>query len=172
MMGLVTTEDVEVALLRPLSDAELEYTVGLCDAATTLLRSRMPDIDARIASYAVSPTAARAVDPALVALVLADVVRRYLVNPKGLWSTTETTGPYSVSETFPGARGGTAAADVSGLAVTAADIAKINGVGRSSIRSLQLSPTQSMQPRSTWLPGEVQVDPVTGEPLDGYWNNG
>jgi hypothetical protein len=64
-----TTDDV-AAIWRPLSDAEETTATVLVEVASTIVRERFPNIDARLAAGTLSPTLARQ--------VVAGMVRRYL----------------------------------------------------------------------------------------------
>lgn len=97
---LTFPEDVETALLRPLTDLELTYIDGLIAQASSLLRTRVPALDALIARYAADPTDLGAVSSDTVAAVLAGVVKKYLTNPGGLASETQTEGPFSKSTAY------------------------------------------------------------------------
>lgn len=100
MEPLTTQPDVEAALLRPLTATEQNYILGLIAQASALLRLTAPSIDDRLARYALDPTDRTAVSPDAVSAVLAGVVKKYLVNPTGIASTTETTGPFSRSTSY------------------------------------------------------------------------
>ncbi len=141
MDPLVEASDVEVSLLRPLTDTEETFIVGLCDQASALLRQVRRDIDDRVARFVVNPTDPNGCDPQSVAAMLAAVIKRSLVNPKGLWSTSETDGDYSYSETYPGARSGGDSGTAGDLTITASDLAKIDRAGfayRAPIRGTQV----------------------------------
>lgn len=92
--------DVATALLRPLTDTELVYVPGLLAQASDLLRTAAPSIDNRIAWYTQDPTNPAGVSRGTVATVIAGAVKRYMTNPRGLVSETETTGPYSTSHSY------------------------------------------------------------------------
>lgn len=122
---LVDQPSVEAALLRPLTAAESPYIDALCDQASNLLRARMPTVDTRIVLPATDP---RAIDPSAVSAMLAGVIKRYLVNPTGATSMSRTRGPFSETDGF-GARPASAGGGAIGeMAVTDADIAKIEYV--------------------------------------------
>lgn len=97
---LATPDDVETALLRPLTDTEQTYIDGLISQAQALLRLRVPSIDDRIARYEADATDLSAVSPDAVAAVLAGVVKRYLVNPEGAVSISQGVGPYSTAKSY------------------------------------------------------------------------
>lgn len=122
---LTSSDAVAAALLRPLTDVEATYMPALIADVSGQLRNRLRSIDDRIAAFGVSATDPAGVDPAVVTGVLARVIKRVLVNPRGLWSATDATGPFSRSETFPGARGGSDAAATLGAVVTRADVDEI-----------------------------------------------
>ena len=76
--------------------------------------------------------------------MLAGVIKRTLDNPRGLWSRSESTGPYSESETYPGVRGGESAGEAPGLVITPSDLAKLNP-------SRAFSPGSTIQtPQTRW----------------------
>lgn len=69
--------------------------------ATQKLRAACPfDIDARIAAYGVDPSDPGALDPVVVADRIALIVKRFLINPDGVASTSQAAGPFSQSRTF------------------------------------------------------------------------
>ncbi len=117
MANLVQDTDVEAALLRPLTDAESTYIAALIDQAEGLLRARIPDIDARIAARGTGDP--KAIDPAVVAAVLAQVIARFLRSPDGAISVSQTAGPYSTTRSLQ------ANASPGLLTITDADIAAI-----------------------------------------------
>jgi len=108
---------------RPLSDAEVTRATNLIEKASDRLRQKCPfDIDARMALYTSSPEDITALNPSIVADVVVGIVKRAMVNPNGLFSETETNGPFSHSQTFVG-RYDKTATDVRGtLQVTESDI--------------------------------------------------
>lgn len=118
---LVEQRDVEAALLRPLTAAESPYIDDLCDQASTLLRTRMPTIDARIA---LPDDDSRRVDPAVVTATLAGVIKRYMSNPTGATSVSRGRGPFQESQGFTTRPSGSSADGE--LAVTDSDLAKID----------------------------------------------
>lgn len=97
---LVTQGDVEAALLRPLTDTEKPYIATLISQASSRLRGRIRNLDDRIAAYEADTAAVGGIDPDRVASVLAGVLKRYMVNPEGAASRSETTGPESASVSF------------------------------------------------------------------------
>jgi hypothetical protein len=165
--NLVNDFNVEVALLRPLSDSEAPFVRQLCGVASTLLRAEIPTVDARIAAFKADATSPTGIDPGLVAVVLGEVIKRHLDNPKRLSSVSKSAGPFSTTESYPAPRDGSA---VTGLEVTKADVARIVGSTRSTgVRSIYPKLTPAMQPRSGWWNGQlVELDPITGEPVDPY----
>jgi hypothetical protein len=122
---LTSSGAVQAALLRPLTVDEAAIIDGVIDLASTKLRGKLPTVDDRIAAWSQSPRPATALDPELVAAVLAGVIKRALLNPKGLWSTSETDGDYSISETYPAARGGADVDNAGGITITDADLAEL-----------------------------------------------
>jgi hypothetical protein len=164
--NLVNDFNVEVALLRPLSDSEAPFVRQLCGVASTLLRAEIPTVDARIAAFRADATSPTGIDPGLVAVVLGEVIKRYLDNPKRLSSVSKSAGPFSTTESYSVPRDGSD----TGLTVTKADVARIVGSTRSTgVRSIYPKLTPAMQPRSGWWNGQlVELDPITGEPVDPY----
>lgn len=167
MANLVNDFNVEVALLRPLSASEAPFVGQMCKSASTLLRAEIPTVDARIESFRADSADPNGINPELVAVVLGDVIKRYLDNPKRLSSISKSAGPFSQTESFPTPRGD---GSVAGLEVTKADISRIVGSARSAgIKTVHPKLTQAMQPRSGWWNDQfVELDPITGEPVDPY----
>lgn len=89
-------QDVE-ALWRPLASDEQVRVATLIGMATAQLRQRRPTVDDRLRLPAGDPLA---LDPVLVAEVVATAVKDYLINPGGVTSSTQTVGPYSKSDSF------------------------------------------------------------------------
>lgn len=119
--AFAVSSDVETALLRPLTTTEENYVPGLLDQASALLRTAAPSIDDRIARYAADPTDPTGVDPLAVATVVAGAVKRYMVNPTGLFSESKNMGPFSTSRTYKSRYDKSARSD--DLAITADDLA-------------------------------------------------
>lgn len=141
--AFATSDDVAAALLRPLTEQESQYVAQLLISASALLRNASPALDSRIALYESDPTTPRAVDPDVVAAVAAGIVKRYLVNPKGLASTTEGVGPYSHGETYALR----AEADVRGvMQVTAEDLATLTP-NRRRLRAGSIRTRPGLAPR-------------------------
>lgn len=103
MDALATPQDVEDAGF-PV-EGQSTRVVLLIGRASALVRAAFPTVDERVA--------AGSLDGGLVASVVADMVRRVLVNPEGFRQTSETVGPFS--------RSGTYADEFQGLALTDAD---------------------------------------------------
>lgn len=127
MTALVTDDDVTAALLRPLTTTEQAYIDGLIGQSEAKLRARVPNIDDDIALWASGSRTPPAVSAAAVSAMLAQVIKRVLTNPRGLWSSTDTTGPLSHSETYPATRGGAGdSTELPGrLTITDADLAEL-----------------------------------------------
>lgn len=86
---------------RPLSTSETEQVENLIVKASALLRAKVPfDVDERLGLFTTDPTNVDALDPVVVASVVAGIVKRVMVNRDSVVSKTETTGPYSQSQTF------------------------------------------------------------------------
>lgn len=75
MASYATSADVQ-AVWRPLTDSEIEIVDAQLAFASTIIRSQVPTVDARIA--------AGTLDEALVAGVAVAMVRRFMVNPDGI----------------------------------------------------------------------------------------
>lgn len=103
--------DVE-ARWRPLTSAETTVAETLVVDASALIRARFPGIDSQVTSGAV--------DPAVLTMVVAGMVKRALVAPEdGVTQQSETTGPFSQSQTF--------ANPMRNVFLTAADLTLIIG---------------------------------------------
>jgi hypothetical protein len=112
---LTTQAAVSAKLLRPLTDGEDAVMDALIAEASALLRWARPSIDEDLARW---PTAG--IDPDVVTAMLASVIKRLLINPNGLVSSSETEGDYSISENY-----GTVTSTTGDLQITAADLAKL-----------------------------------------------
>lgn len=114
------------SIWRPLTAAEEDQVADLIDKASAKLRQACPfDIDQRIALYATAPTALTALNPIVVADVVATIVKRFLVNREGFASISEGVGPYSRSGTFVN-RYDKSGSDVRGaIQVTPSDIEQL-----------------------------------------------
>jgi hypothetical protein len=88
---LATPADVLARWLTANPPSETTVEAWLADAAT-LLRWEIPDLDARIADGRLPIER--------VVMVQVAMVLRVLRNPDGAWSTSQTTGPFSVSTSF------------------------------------------------------------------------
>lgn len=118
--ALVTQDDVETALVRPLTSSEQNFITPLCNTASVQLRALLPSVDARIADYNTDPSTPDAINPALVSSVLGTVIAQAFRNPEGLTSLAKTTGPYSVQKSY-----GATDSNPVGVNVTVADVARI-----------------------------------------------
>lgn len=92
MTSLATTQDLEDIWRLSTGGPETALWQRLLDKASALLRVKVPDIDLQISDGGL--------DPLVVATVVAQVVKRYVVNPDGVSTTAETVGPYSKSSSF------------------------------------------------------------------------
>jgi hypothetical protein len=120
---LTTHDAIEAKLLRPLTSNELRYMDELMDQASSLLRTAMPTVDARMAAWTDQPRPRNAVDPLVVTSVLASVIKRYLANPLGAASSSDAQGPFSHTTTF--ASYGKNVGGTGELTVTTDDLAQI-----------------------------------------------
>lgn len=125
---LVERSDVETALVRPLTTKESPYIDNLCSQASAKLRTALPGVDARINLFTTDPTTPTGLDPEVVSVMLAEVIKRVLTNPQGLYSGTTSSGPFSSSRTFASSRSATG--PVTGLRITAVDLAELDPVIR------------------------------------------
>lgn len=96
---LATTADLE-DMWRPLASSEYQRASRLLTKASSLLRQKLPAVDARMARFAVDPTDLGGLDPSAVATVVATIVKRFLSNIQGVAS--EGAGPYHVSYAIRG----------------------------------------------------------------------
>lgn len=97
---LASWSDVETVLLRPLTTNESAYIDDLIGQASALLRTAVPSVDQRIANNNADPTDLTSVSAETVAAVVAGAVKRYMVNPTGIASNTQTVGPFSESTSY------------------------------------------------------------------------
>lgn len=142
--GLTSKSAVQAAMPhRPLTQLELDLLPDLIGQVSARLRHRRPDVDDLIEAWSASPRPSNAVNPDVVASVLAERLTRKLNNPKGLWSQSDssTDGPYSDShsETYPGQRGGDGADAVGGIEVTDSDLRQIFRRGRARRGTIHLA---------------------------------
>jgi hypothetical protein len=84
-MAYATPEDVEARLGRPLDEWETQVVSTRLNDAELILRSRIPDLDERVADGRILEAA--------VVMVEAEMVMRLVRNPEGY--TAETDGNYS-----------------------------------------------------------------------------
>jgi hypothetical protein len=97
---------------RPLTSAEQTVAETLLFDASMLIRARFPGIDDQIA--------AGGVDPDVVAMVVAGMVKRAMIAPAdGLSQQSESVGPYSHSQSYANPLGN--------VFLTAADVTLILG---------------------------------------------
>jgi hypothetical protein len=96
---LAHPSDVE-DVWRPIADDERPRIFSLIAKASALLRQIVPAVDDRIGLFATDPTSPRALDPVLVADVVATAVKNFINNPDGVATKTESVGPYSQSVSF------------------------------------------------------------------------
>lgn len=104
--------DDVAARWRPLTPNEAFVAETLVADASALIRARFPGIDSQVTSGAI--------DPDVLTLVVAGMVKRALVSPSdGVASATQTAGPYSQGQTFANPLGN--------VFLTAADMTLILG---------------------------------------------
>jgi hypothetical protein len=121
--ALVSQSDVEAALLRPLTELEAAYIDWQLDAASTKLRTKRRVIDTQIAKFNDNPDDPEGVDPAAVAAMLAEVIKRYMANPDGASSKSETVGPFAHTSAYTA---GKAVAGTGQLIITDEDLAQLS----------------------------------------------
>lgn len=109
-----THTDVE-ARWRPLSSSEILVADTLLVDASSIIRERWTDVDARIASGALSADT-------LIRIVSQMVKRAMIVgDSEGLESQSQTAGPFGINQTYSNPNGN--------LYLNADDIAVLNGDG-------------------------------------------
>jgi hypothetical protein len=92
MTVLASVDDVAVRW-RPLSASEAVVAETLLGDASAIVRAQYPGIDAQMLSGAV--------DAANVTIVVANMVKRALINPdEGVTQESQTVGPYSHSQSY------------------------------------------------------------------------
>lgn len=101
---LAAPSDVQ-ALWRPLGPTlttpETNGINNLITIASANLRQVTPfDIDERTALYSTDPTNPMALNPVVVAGVVAERIKSYLNNPAGAASSSDAAGPFSHSATY------------------------------------------------------------------------
>jgi hypothetical protein len=112
MAGPFATSFDVAARWRPLSTADADRADVLCEDASTLIRARFPGIDAQ--------TASGAVDPNVLKIVVAGMVKRAMIAPDdGVSQESQAMGPYNQSQTF--------ANPLQNVFLTAADMVLILG---------------------------------------------
>jgi hypothetical protein len=101
-----TADDV-AARWRPLTSAEEDQADVFAADASALIRARFPGIDGQV-------------DPAILTIVVAGMVKRAMIAPDdGVSQESETVGPYSRSQSF--------ANPLRNVFLTAADLVLIEG---------------------------------------------
>lgn len=116
MTSLAVLQDLE-DIWRPITDTtEIALYGRLLDKASALLRAKAPNLDDRLT--------AATLDPVVVATVVAQIVKRYAVNPDGVSTKSQTVGPYSESKSYVDRYEGTdgSASMRGGLQVTKTDL--------------------------------------------------
>jgi hypothetical protein len=145
---LAQVEDV-ANVWRAIESAEVARVEYLIDVASAKLRARCPfDLDARIGLFTAVPSDPLALDPVVVTNVVATIVKRVMVNPEGLASTTQTFGPFSESRTFAGRNESSASGDVEITAADLAELAPRRAPG--PVRTLSIGLTDNMWPEPAY----------------------
>jgi hypothetical protein len=157
---------------QPLDDPEVQARCErLLAVASAKLRQRAPyDVDARIGLLSTDPADPAALDPQLVASVVANVVKRFLINPEGVVSQSDGVGPFPYSRNFVGMAARTGGQDERGqVIVTDDDLDQLRPAERAlrGGRRVTLHPTRMMNPTSQWWRGST-VNPATGLPDASY----
>lgn len=161
--------DVETALLRPLTDAERPYVPDLIDKASGLLRTRVPSIDDRIELWNQDPKNLAGVSPSTVATVVAGVVKRYMTNPQGFVSETQTVAEYSTSHSYA-LRG---EKETRGeMRISDEDLAVLfPNRKRARVGSFRLSPALAPRPVGRYGPVPTPVEAYAAEVTFGSGSN-
>ncbi len=167
---LALVSDVE-DVWQPIPEADQPRIMNLIDVASAKLRQACPfNIDMRMALFKTTPSDPIALPPVMVANVVAVIVKRFLVNQNGVVTQSETTGPYTHSESFVN-RYDKTGSDVRGaIQITPADIDELRPAVRVRVpQMVQLRPTRAMEPTPGYWPGGLppRLDPVTGDPVFG-----
>lgn len=98
---LAKVSDVEDLWQRTITDqTQVDRVQNLLAKASALLRQKMPSVDDRVAAFTTSPTDPSALDPDVVATVVAGAVKRYLVNPDGVTSENVSLGGASKATSY------------------------------------------------------------------------
>jgi hypothetical protein len=112
MTALFATAQDVADRWRPLSDSEETLADVLCGDASTLIRARFPGIDGQ--------AAAGQIDPDILTIVVAGMVKRAMIAPAdGVSQQSETVGPFSRAQSF--------ANPLQNVFLTAADLVLILG---------------------------------------------
>ena len=156
---LATRADVEAVLLRPLTDTERLFVDRLIDKASARLRQATKrSVDHRLELHALDPANPLALDPVVVADVVGTVVARFIANPDGATTRSQTAGVYAESVTYA-TRGGDKAEVRGQLVVTESDLAALAAPVPAQVGTITLagSPTMAvaMQQTSRRAPGQV-----------------
>lgn len=133
MTSLATIQDLE-DIWRPLTGSDDSARIQrLLDKASSLLLVKAPYVTAKLA--------AQTIDPLVVAAVVSQVVKRYLVNPDGTSTAAQTVGPYSESKSFVDRYEGTdgSASIRGGLQVTKTDLDSLIASTTAQIGTIRLA---------------------------------
>ncbi len=131
-MGNPLAVFADVSLLwTPLTSADQGRVDGLIVKASALLRQKIPWVDQRVVLFGQDPMNLGGLDPAVVANVIATMVKRYLSNPDGATNSNRTVGPYAEARGYA-LRGDK---DIRGeLVVTESDVAALTPAVKSRAR--------------------------------------
>lgn len=130
MAAAFATVDDVTALYGAVTADDTAKATRLLDAASALLRAKVPGIDLGVA----------ATDPVLVATVVAEVVARALRNPGGVKTLSRTTGPFSESVSY-------ADAAATGLFFSDDELVMLGGSVPSTRRGLRTFRVGTTEPR-------------------------
>lgn len=141
---------------RPLADSETARAERLIVKASAMLRQnapKAPSIDQRIALFATDPNSLQALDPDLVATVVATIVKRFISNVDGAVSQTESVSGYSKSTSWA-LRGDK---DIRGeMQITEADLDKLRPYQPlAQIGSIRIRPAMAPPPFGAYGAGGI-----------------
>lgn len=127
-MGTALADPSDVVdMWRPLTSAERDRVARLILKASSLLRQRMPSVDARIAAFLADPTDPQGLDEQSVATVVATIVKRFVSNTEGAASVTQSLGSASLTKSYAQRGVADKLGDARGqLVVLDADLASLN----------------------------------------------
>lgn len=137
--ALVSTPDVVALLPRPLTNDESDTIDWYCMQASAKLRNKRRSIDARIAAWELDQSDPDGIDPDVVAGVLAEAIKRYLVNKTGAASTSDSGAGFAHSESF--ASYGKSMGGSGAFEITESDLAQLDSAPSSPVRTVRIGAT-------------------------------